>query len=375
MKNLCALFACFMLVGFMNAQVKRDSIESYKLEEKRELKIQLPRNYDSKSERTYPVLVVLDGDYLFEPVAGNVDYQSYWENIPDCIIVGVSQSETREDDLLLREDNSNFYEFIDIELLPYIEENYKSSSFRMIAGHGLSATFINNYVLKDIPLFRAYIVLSPNLEVDMRTRLKERLSRLEDETFYYIATGDEDESDNRTSVLECNNGIKSIENTKLHYKFDDFKDADHLSLVGRGVSRALKEIFSLYQPIDTKEYKEKILTYEGSPFDYLIKKYQDIEYFYGFEKKVVENDLRAISAACKSKDDAEAMEKLALYVKKEFPGSMLGAYYMGMYHETYGSLKKALISYKSGLSLTPSQYIDKDLMLEKMYQIERELKN
>ena len=52
---------------------------------------------------------------------------------------------------------------------------------------------------------------------------------------------------------------------------------------------------------------------------------------------------------------------------------MLSAYYLGMYYEKEGSLKKALQSYKSGLSLDASQFIDKEIMLEKMYDIQEEM--
>ena len=123
------------------------------------------------------------------------------------------------------------------------------------------------------------------------------------------------------------------------------------------------------------KYKEKILTYEGSPYDYLIKKYENIAYFYGFEKKLIENDIRAIAAACNKKDDLESLEKLAKLVKKEFPKSMLSAYYMGMFHEKEGNLRKALLRYKGGLLMEPSQYIDKEIMLEKMYEVQDALGN
>ncbi|WP_431159489.1 alpha/beta hydrolase-fold protein, partial [Winogradskyella poriferorum] len=71
----------------LGAQAIYKTIESEKLQESRELKIQLPRNYDPETKRTYPLVVVLDGDYLFEPVACNIDYQAYWQDIPDCIVV------------------------------------------------------------------------------------------------------------------------------------------------------------------------------------------------------------------------------------------------------------------------------------------------
>ena len=366
------------LVAFNStAQAIYETIDSYKLDGKRDLKIQLPRNYDPESKRTYPLVIVLDGDYLFEPVAGNIDYQAYWEDIPDCIVVGIKQASTREDDFFYAEETNlpinegaDFYEFMGAELIPFIEDKYKASNFRVIVGHDMSANYINYYLFKDVPMFRAFISLSPDLAPQMVERLQERLSIIEQETFYYMSTADADVKILRNAIVECDAKLKTIENEKLNYKFDNFEDANHYSLVGRGIPKALNEIFELYKPITGKEYNDKVLTFEGSPYDYLMKKYEDIEYFYGFEKKLIENDIRAIAAASKKKDNLESLEKLAKLVKKEFPKSMLSAYYMGMYHEIEGNLKKALLRYKGGLLLEPSQYIDKEIMLEKMYEIQ-----
>jgi predicted alpha/beta superfamily hydrolase len=381
MKKYYSLIICCLIALQSEAQAIYKTIDSYKLEGKRDLKIQLPRNYNPEEKRTYPLIIVLDGDYLFEPVAGNIDYQAYWEDIPDCIVVGIKQGKTRENDFFYdnesffpAHDGASFYEFMAAELIPYIEDNYKASNYRIIFGHDLSANFLNYYLFKDEPLFRAYISLSPDLAPEMKNRLQQRLSILNQDTFYYMATANNDVNNLRTSILEMDALIKAIQNEKLHYKFDDFDDANHYSLVGRGIPKALNEIFALYKPINLDEYNEKILTYEGSPYDYLIKKYEDIEYFYGFEKKLIENDIRAIAAACNKKDDLESLDKLSSLIKKEFPDSMLSAYYLGMYYEKAGNLKRALQRYKSGLLLTPSQYIDKEMMLEKMYEIQDKMK-
>lgn len=382
MKNFYILIIFCLATLHIQGQAIYNKIDSHKLGDERELKVQLPRNYDPEAKRTYPLIIVLDGDYLFEPVAGNIDYQSYWEDIPDCIVVGIKQADTREDDLFYAEETNfpihegaDFYEFMGAELIPFIEKNYKASNFRIIVGHDKSANYINYYLFKDVPMFRAFVSLSPDLAPKMVDRLLQRLSIIEEETFYYMATADADVKVLRDSIVSCDTKFKAIENPKLHYKFDNFEDANHYSLVGRGIPKALNEIFSLYKPINSKEYNEKVLTYEGSPYDYLIKKYEDIEYFYGFEKKLIENDIRAISAASKKRDDLESLEKLAKLVKKEFPKSMLNAYYMGMFHEKDGNLRKALILYKSGLLLEPSQYVDKEIMLEKVYELQEATDN
>lgn len=379
MKIAIKVIALLFVFSNLNAQAIYETFYSSKLDQEREIKLQLPRNYDPEAKIAYPLVLVLDGDYLFEPVAGNIDYQSYWDDMPGCIIVGINQAETRETDLEYSDDlqlptrnSAPFFEFISMELLPYLEGKYQLTPFRVVVGHDLSANFINYYLFKEIPLFRAYIAISPDFAVETPTRLAERLPNVEAETFYYLSTSDADIKLLRESILEANTKLKTVANNKIHYKFDDFTDANHYSMVGRAIPKALNTIFANFKPINAVEYKEKVLKYPGSPFEYLKKKYDNIEYFYGFKKPVIENDLRAIAAASKKKNDIESLEKLGKLAQKTYPDSMIGAYYLGIWYEEAGKPKKALQRFQSGLLLTPSQFIDKDVLLDKIYQIKED---
>lgn len=363
------------------AQVIYEEFDSYKLGEKRAIKIQLPQNYNAEDIMSYPLVIVLDGDYLFEPVAGNINYQAYWDEIPDCIIVGINQADTRfsdfefdEETYMPSQNGATFFEFISMELLPYINSKYNASPFRIVVGHDLAANFINYYIFKEEPLFDAFIAISPDLALETPNRLSFRLSNVDIEKplFYYLATSDGDIRALRKTILETDSKLKSISNPKLLYKFDDFVDSNHYTLVGQAIPSALNEIFRLYNPISRKEYKEELLTFTGTPFEYLEKKYDAIEHLYGFEKKVIENDLRAILAASKKRDDKESLLELAKLARKSYPDSMIGAYYYGIYYEEIGNFKKALQRYQSGLLLTPSQFIDKDVLLDKIYEIKEE---
>ena len=97
----------FLASQLIFSQTIYKSLNSSKMGEQRELKIQLPRNYETNKEKRYPLIIVLDGNYLFEPMAGNVDYYSYWDDMPEAIVVGVNQNGTREKDCSY--DNQNFY--------------------------------------------------------------------------------------------------------------------------------------------------------------------------------------------------------------------------------------------------------------------------
>ncbi|SDB63876.1 hypothetical protein SAMN03097699_2892 [Flavobacteriaceae bacterium MAR_2010_188] len=375
-------FACLAFLFFTSNSVAQAIYETYKsdrLLQSRELKIQLPRNYDRDKETQYPLVIVLDGDYLFEPVVGNIDYQSYWNDMPECIVVGINESEYRDMDLSYSEqsglpidDGAKFFEFIGMELIPYIQDKYRASKFRIAVGHDMSANFINYYLFKDYPVFNAYIALSPDYAPDLINKLHQRLPLLQSDTFYYLATSEGDIPALKKDIETANTSLKSISNEKFHYRYDAFADANHYSLVGQGIPRALNAIFELYKPIDATEYKDEMLTYTGSPMEYLLNKYENIKNFYGFEKKVIENDIRAVAAAAKKKDDIEAVKELSKYAKQEFSDSMISAYYQGLYFEMDGNLKKALNYYQSGLLLKASQFINKEVLLDKIYDLKDE---
>lgn len=108
-----------------------DNIKSEKLGEERRITIGLPASYEANKDKKYPVLYLLDGDYLFDPFSGAVSYGTYWDDIPEMIIIGIHQNkdEERYDDTTIDqneglpfEKGAKFFEFIGAELIPYIEK-------------------------------------------------------------------------------------------------------------------------------------------------------------------------------------------------------------------------------------------------------------
>jgi enterochelin esterase-like enzyme len=70
------IILCFVLsfaTYSIQSQAIYENFHSSKLNEDRQLKILLPRGYDEENSKKYPLIIVFDGDYLFEAVAGNVD--------------------------------------------------------------------------------------------------------------------------------------------------------------------------------------------------------------------------------------------------------------------------------------------------------------
>jgi predicted alpha/beta superfamily hydrolase len=349
------------------------------LGESRELKIQLPRGYSDEDKKTYPLFIVLDGDYLFEAVAGDVDYYSYWEDMPEAIVVGINQDDKRNDDCLYSEQNSlpietgaKFFEFIGVDLIPYLQNKYRIGNFKVAVGHGETANFINYYLLKQQPLFQGYIVVSPELAPQMNTFVSDRLSKIESKTFYYLATSTNDDPSIKKSTEDLNSSFSKLDNKNLFYNYDLFDGPSHYSVPAHAIPDALENIFSIFQPISKTEYKEKILNLETSPVIYLEEKYQTINELFGIKKQILINDFKAIAAAIEKKKDFQYFEDLGKLGRKEYPNTLLGNYYLARFYEETGEPKKAMRTYQSGYSFEEIGGITKDLMLEKADAIKKD---
>ncbi len=364
------------------SQKIKDSILSKKLDKYKQLTISLPPSYTKDTKKTYPILLLLDGDYLFDPFQGELSYGNYWDDLPEVILVGLSNKDNERYENCTYDEatglpegkGESFFEFIGGELMPYIETKYRTSNFKMVAGHDVTAGFMNLYLYKDNPLFNAYISLSPELPFEMETRVAERLAGFKQNIFYYVSSGDGDIKKMRTKITALDESIKAVKNPSLNYKYDDFKGASHYSLVLYSIPSALYQFFASYQPITTTEFQEKIVTLPSGYVDYLKNKYDILDKALGVKMNIRINDFKAIEAAIlKNKAYAE-FEQLAQLSHKMYPKTMLGDYHMAMYYENTGDIKNAVKYYQSGFQLQPIGSLTKDMMLAKADELRSQIK-
>lgn len=368
------LIIAVLLTTPLLAQVKHAEIDSQKLGATRSISIALPEYYDQDKDKKYPLIVLLDGQYLMDPFEGALRYANYWDDLPEAIIVAVDQSEKdqREEDTQVSELNSLpvgsgelFFQFITTELLPYVEKNYRVSPFKVIAGHDATAGFINFFLYQDNPVFNGFICFSPELSPDMDVAITERAATLQKPLFYYLATagGDVDKLQKSTNAL--NDSLKTVQNKNFRYFFENLGNASHYSLVAYGVPGALYSIFSSYQPITTIEYKENIVTLPSGYVQYLKNKYEVIEKDLGVKMKVRLNDIKAIEAAILKNTVYDELRDLADLARKNYPKTTVGEYYDGLYYEMTGELRKAKKTYLNSYTLEGIGDWTKDFMISK----------
>ncbi|WP_086475776.1 alpha/beta hydrolase [Arenibacter amylolyticus] len=371
MLRFYTLMALFLCLG-SNAQITQEVFESYKLQDKRTVSYYIPESYDKQQK--HPVILTLDAEYLFDQVVANAKFYSRFHGMPEAIVVGVHQSMPYTRDLdssfdphngLPTEDGKRFFEFLGMELIPYLENNYSIAPFKMFVGYDVTANFGNFYLFKDVSLFNAYVSISPTLAPEMITRVPQRLSVMNKKIFYQLIL--EGEKNEKTQeVLALDQALKTLDADNLHYFFDQYPNADPVSVVTYGIGKAFDNIFGMFKPISPKEYRENILTSNEPVFQYLADKQQSISNLFGFKKPTSLNDIMAIYAATRKKEDFESLKPLSDLCKREYPNTMLGFYFEGEYLEQMGKPKKALRTFEKAFSMAEIDFLTKDMALEKI---------
>ncbi|MDX1363747.1 alpha/beta hydrolase [Arenibacter latericius] len=371
MLRILTLIALLLGMG-TNAQATLEVFESIKLQEKRDVSYYIPETYDKKEK--YTLILVLDAEYLFDQVVANAKFYSKFHGMPEAIVIGVNQSNYNlryQDcafepyDGLPSERGKLFFEFLGMELIPYIESKYNTTPFKMFVGYDITANFGNFYLYKEESLFNAYVSISPTLAPEMTTRIPDRLAAMNKKIFYQLILEGEQE-ENASDILALNKSLQEIDSENLYYFFDEYPNADHISVATYGIGKAFDNIFGMFKPISPKEYREKILTSNEPVFKYLEDKQNYISELFGFNNTTSLNDIMAIYAASRKKGDFESLKPLSALCKKEYPETMLGFYFEAEYYEQLGEPKKALRTFEKSFAMSEIDFLTKDMALEKI---------
>jgi predicted alpha/beta superfamily hydrolase len=230
------------------------------LDENRALNIYLPNGYSPDSLKKYPVIYLLDGsvDEDFIHIVGLVQFGSFsWiEMIPESIVVGIANIDRKRDftfptnnvkdkaDFPTTGGSEKFIQFIESELQPFIESNYKTDSVKTIIGQSLGGLLATEILLKKPELFDNYIIVSPSLWWDDESLLKQIPANFEGNKSIYIGVGKEgkvmeNDAKNLYKKLNCLKNIKA----KIYFEF--FNEQSHADALHLAVYNAFEKIFKV----------------------------------------------------------------------------------------------------------------------------------
>lgn len=242
------------------------------LNQERQIYIHVPKRDSSEADKVLPVLYLLDGENHFHIVSAYIDYLSHWQVIPKTIVVGIISVDRRKDltptNSLLNFDrkidssykttggNEKFLQFIQQELMPYVEANFKTSPFKILAGHSFGGITSINCMFTHPDMFDAYIAISPSLWWDSKYVLKlaarklKALSTLNKKFFY--SNGNEGGSF-RNDILDLDSLINQSSLKGFEHKYINYLHESHMSEPIPAYYDALRFIYRDWE--DTKKKK------------------------------------------------------------------------------------------------------------------------
>ena len=172
MKFLALAFAFCVFNVF--AAYERLSIPAKGLDETVTVQISLPDTYQHSNDFRYPLLIVLDGATQFDHVASSNKFLSTYAITPEMIVVGLNIRDrlkyfthTEHKDFKGRTGQANaLAQFISVELIQLLKDQYRVAPYTLVSGHSLSGLFTSYLLFSTDNNINAAISISPSLWYD-----------------------------------------------------------------------------------------------------------------------------------------------------------------------------------------------------------------
>ena len=253
------------------------------------IKIGLPQAYTpspikgwpfDNAPESWPVIYLLDADWYYGMVTDMIRPMAWCGGTSDAIVVGIGYPENADPQEAWREqqvrrnldftpirdetterdwskitghrcltgDAVHFLQYIQAELIPFIEKNYRADpTRRSLVGHSFGGLFAAFTLLNEPDLFSNYIIGSPSLNYGNRftftceEQFAERQKQLSANV--YLSAGELEESDTDTTVtdlLRFAAKLQSRNYTGLELRKQIFADLNHCEVVAPGFQAGLK---------------------------------------------------------------------------------------------------------------------------------------
>ncbi len=259
----------FLLIILLTAQCglaaslpigERVKFNSTYLKEEREIQVLLPESYQSNKQANYPVIYLLDGDYIFHGVSGMLDFlANKAQLIPDVILVGIADKGTDRYRQYMtpagltapfkKEDAGKaeiFLKFLEKELKPYINSNYRAANNSILVGHSMGGLFVLNALLESPNAFEHFVSMSPSVwlnDHEIMSKAKDFIGKSKHKaTSLYLSLGDEE----RQGVYGVLQLLDESQPKNIDWQFSHYPNENHNSVNLVALRADLKNIFKAW---------------------------------------------------------------------------------------------------------------------------------
>ncbi len=247
-RSFLLMLGMALLIPSFGQETKTHFVKSEQLDEKRLIWVHLPASYE-RSTKEYPVLWLLDGEWIFPYATGSVDFLTNDLNglIPEMIVIGIPNTIRERDLSTFGEEYLDFAAFLTDNLMPFIRANYRASSYDIIYGFSSGSGFSTQFLIDYPEVFDAYIQCGAGLGPN---DYKYARSNLQSNSYNNVRvyTNCEGDSEVRIRYLKrYEHLMDSLSLDGIDYTFEILEEENHVSAMSYGLYRGLKYIFEPFQ--------------------------------------------------------------------------------------------------------------------------------
>jgi len=242
-------------------------LHSEMLKEDRTLNVYLPDGYSPDSAKTYQVIYLLDGSANedFIHIVGLVQFLVLSGEMEPSIVVGIANVDRKRDftfpttiekdkqDFPTTGGSANFISFLEKELIPYVNKEYKVDLRRILIGQSLGGLIASEILLNHTDLFSKYVIVSPSLWWDGESLLdKFADTKLVNNVGIYLSVGEKEHPIMVKDGKKLNKILLKQFKNKA-YKFEILKNEDHATILHQAALNGLRYNIPKIVEIDKKQ--------------------------------------------------------------------------------------------------------------------------
>ncbi|MTI20897.1 hypothetical protein E1176_07680 [Fulvivirga sp. RKSG066] len=386
MRNtFCLALLLFTSQIFAQTHTEDFKIDSKYIKETRTITVSLPQQYENSS-KAYPVILVLDKNLLFNTTSAIVNQLSNTSRMPESIVVSLSAGSKHRNYFAPNLHNNHrdraynygnfqeeFLDFLEHELLPSINNKYRTNNFNTIVGFSPSSAIALYALLNRPDLFQVYICFAAGNIIGDGYNKDERLIENLDSlyanndlgrNYLYVVSGSKDAEGQpyiNTNTQDFNEKLSRHNSSSVHTRGEIIAGEGHTDVILPGLIAALDFMYPKEKwLVDYLDLIEK----DGPALANILSFYKELSSEYGFE--IYPNADRLYSMSClknvgrrllgTNKVD-EAIELYKYWVGL-YPKSDLAHYYLGIAQAENENVSLAKASFAKAMELAPSQDSD-----------------
>ncbi|WP_157066140.1 alpha/beta hydrolase [Pseudoalteromonas arabiensis] len=354
------------------------TIESSNLNEQRTVVVQLPKSYQTHPNKRYPVIYRLDGAGNLPLINAVLERLQQNDQAPEVIVVAIESTDRLRDfyPTVNKEPQgpvgegggaAKFLAFVEQELMPLVNKQYRTHDYRVIAGASAAGVFALYAMQADPELFQAHIAYSPAVWWNYGAPAKSLntfVTKAKSINSYVYMNIGEEAGIMRERYDDMQQTMQNSKVQNLRFKSDAFAGVSHNLTSAAGAFNAYHGLFLS---------KQMPLSALGDDVSSIDAYYQRLSQQWGEQIAPPDRAVRLLGYSLTDNQQFERAIEVFKYNIKNYPKSAYALSALSYGYEMQGNTRQALVQIKAAIAVADDAYPYLNYLKETKTRLEAQL--